>query len=264
MNALKAQPASSTRERAVVLSVFAGLAAVSWGYMLYMEWGMRHMDVGAGMAIMPAMTDWGPADLGLVFLMWTVMMAAMMFPAALPMALAHLQVQRTRSTGTRPLVATSLLVGGYLAVWVGFSAIATLLQWGLLETALITPMMDSASTVLSGLLLISAGVFQFTPLKQACLRGCRSPVQFLLDSWRDGLGGAWALGLKNGAACLGCCWALMLLPLALGVMNLLWMAALTVFLVVEKAVPGGDWFGRVVGAALIAWGGALLLAAIVA
>ena len=120
-------------------------------------------------------------------------------------------------------------------------------------------MMESASVILSGPLLIVAGLFQFTPLKQACLAGCRSPVQFLLNAWQDGLPGAFAMGLKNGAACLGCCWALMLLPLALGVMNLLWMAALTVFLLIEKAFPRGDWIGRAAGLVLAFWGSALLV-----
>lgn len=258
-NAAEVASRPPARERTAVLGILAGLAALSWGYMLYMEWGMRHMEIGIDMAIMPAMTNWGLADLGLVFLMWTMMMGGMMFPSSGPMALAYLRVQRTRGFGTRPLTATSLLVGGYLAVWVGFSFAATLLQWALLEAALITPMMESASTILSGLFLVGAGIFQFTPLKHACLTGCRSPVEFLLNAWQEGLGGAFVLGLKNGAACLGCCWALMLLPLALGVMNLLWMAALTLFLLIEKIVPGGDWFGRFVGLGLIAWGGALLL-----
>lgn len=257
-NAATVEENSTARERAVVLGAVAGLAALSWGYILHMEWGMRHMDSGANMAIMPAMTNWHLADLGLVFLMWTMMMGAMMIPSAAPMALAYLSVQRTRGFGPRPLIATSLLVSGYLAVWVAFSLAATLLQWALLEAALITPMMKSASTILSGLFLVGAGVFQFTPLKRACLTGCRSPVEFLLNAWQEGLGGAIVLGLKNGAACLGCCWALMLLPLALGVMNLLWMAALTLFLLNEKIVPGGDLFGRFVGLGFMAWGGALL------
>ena len=236
-----------TRDRTAALGLLAGLTVLSWAYMLYMDWGMRHMDIGVDMAIMPAMTDWGFADLCLVFLMWAMMMSAMMLPSAVPMALAYLGVQRGRGDNARPLVTTSLLVAGYLAVWIAFSLVATLLQRALLEATLITPMMESASVILSGPLLIVAGLFQFTSLKRACLTGCRSPVQFLLNAWQDGLPGAFAMGLKNGAACLGCCWALMLLPLALGVMNLLWMAALTVFLLIEKAFPRGDWIGRAAG-----------------
>jgi predicted metal-binding membrane protein len=250
---------SSARERAGVIGALAALAALAWGYMLYMQWGMRHMELGADMAIMPAMTDWRLPDLGLVCAMWAVMMGAMMLPSAAPMALAYLRIRRSRGAGARPYLGASLLIGGYVAVWLAFSAAATLLQWGLLEASLITPMMDSASTVLSAALLVGAGIFQFTPLKRACLTGCRSPVEFLLKAWQEGATGAFMLGVKNGAACLGCCWALMLLPLVLGVMNLLWMAVLTLFLVIEKILPGGDWFGRAVGFGLILWGGALLL-----
>lgn len=251
-------PPSSRRERVAVIGGLAALAALAWGYMLYMEWGMRHMEVGADMAIMPAMTDWRLPDLGLVCVMWAVMMVAMMLPSAGPMALAYLRIQRSRGAGARAYFCASLLLGGYVAVWLGFSIAATLLQWGLLKAFLITPMMDSASAVLSATLLVGAGIFQFTPLKRACLTGCRSPVEFLLRAWQEGAGGAVVLGLRNGAACLGCCWALMLLPLALGVMNLLWMAVLTLFLVIEKILPGGDWFGRAAGFGLILWGGALL------
>ncbi|MEO8158120.1 MAG: DUF2182 domain-containing protein [Betaproteobacteria bacterium] len=258
-------PRSSLRERVAVTGALAALAALAWGYMLYMEWGMRHMEIGADMAIMPAMTDWRLADLGLVFAMWAMMMGAMMLPSVAPMALAYLRIQRSRGgAAARAYFCASLLLGGYVVVWVGFSVVATLIQWGLLEASLITPMMESASTTLSAALLVGAGVFQFTPLKRACLTGCRSPIQFLLESWRNGAGGAFVLGVKNGAACLGCCWALMLLPLALGVMNLLWMAILTLFLVVEKILPGGDWFGRAAGVGLILWGGALLFLPIIA
>ncbi|HZP92698.1 MAG TPA: DUF2182 domain-containing protein [Burkholderiales bacterium] len=256
--AAQALPLPRARDRVAVLGVLAGLAALSWAYMFYMEWGMRRMEFGAYMAIMPAMTDWGFADLCLVWLMWAMMMTAMMLPSAVPMALAYLGIRRARGGAARPIVTTSLLIAGYLAVWIAFSIAASLLQWALLEAALITPMMDSASTILSGSLLIGAGVFQFTSLKRACLTGCRSPVQFLLNAWQDGLLGPFATGWKNGTVCLGCCWALMLLPLALGVMNLLWMAALTGFLLVEKAFPRGDWVGRIAGFALISWGSAVL------
>ncbi len=242
-----------------VLGVLAGLATLSWAYMLHMEWGMRHMDVGADMVIMPAMTNWSIADLGLVLLMWTIMMSAMMLPSAVPMVLTYIGIQRARGENGRRLVSTSLLVIGYLTVWVGFSLAATVLQWALLETALITPMMESASAIMSGLFLIGAGVFQFTPLKRACLIGCRSTVRFLLGAWQESRSGTFALGLKNGATCLGCCWALMLLPLALGVMDLRWMVALTGFILIEKAFPGGDRFGRTGGWALIFWGGGLLV-----
>lgn len=219
-----------------------------------MVWGMAHMDIGADMLIMPRMTGWREADLLLVFLMWTIMMAAMMLPSATPMISVFARIMRERPEGHQALLATCVFVCGYLSVWTGFSLLATFAQWALLEARLVSPMMKSASPFLSGALLAAAGVFQFTPLKHACLAKCRSPLGFLLTEWRDNLSGAFVMGVRHGAFCTGCCWLLMLLLFVFGVMNLLWIAALTALVLLEKVLPRARWLAHGTGFALLAWG----------
>jgi predicted metal-binding membrane protein len=136
--------------------------------------------------------------------------------------------------------------------------IATLAQWGLLTVALISPMMESRSDILGGALLLAAGLFQFTSLKDACLAHCRSPIGFFLTEWRDGPLGAFRMGLKHGSYCLGCCWALMGLLFAFGVMNLLWVATISAFILLEKMTPAARWISRFSGALFLGWGGWLL------
>jgi len=181
----------------------------------------------------------------------SVMMVAMMVPPASPMILLFARVNRQRREGENPAIPTALFLAAYLVVWSGFSAVATLAQWGLHSAALLSPMMVSTSPILGGLLLVGAGVFQWTSLKRACLVRCRSPLAFLLAEWRDGPRGAFLMGLRHGVYCLGCCWILMALLFVAGVMNLLWVATLAVFVLVEKVLPRGDLAGRLGGAALI-------------
>ena len=238
--------------------VAGGLAAAllfCWGYLLYMVWGMVRMDIGAEMLIMPRMTEWREADLLLVYLMWTIMMSAMMLPSATPMIWLFARIRRERLDGDRSLLATCVFVCGYLVVWTGFSLLATLAQWALLEARLVSPMMKSASPLLSAALLVAAGVYQFTPLKHACLAKCRSPLGFLLTEWRDSLSGAFVMGVRHGAFCAGCCWLLMLLLFVFGVMNLLWIAVLTALVLLEKVLPRARWLAQGTGVALLAWGG---------
>jgi predicted metal-binding membrane protein len=239
------------------LAAGAGIAVLlglCWAYLLYMVWGMENMDEVADSMLMPAMVDWSGADLVLVFVMWTIMMAAMMLPSAAPMLMLFGKVSAARAKGPRAALAVGVLALGYLAAWTAFSAIATLAQWGLLEARLVSPMMSSASPALSAALLIAAGAYQFTPLKNACLARCRSPLSFLLNDWREGLAGAFCMGLRQGVYCTGCCWLLMALLFVFGVMNLVWIAALTVFVLVEKLLGRPRWFAPATGALLIAWG----------
>src|SRR5207249_2185684 len=154
---------------------------------------------------------------------------------------------------------TGLFVLGYLIVWTAFSLVAAVAQWALHGASLLSPMMKSSSPLLAGALLIVAGVFQWTRWKHACLNHCRSPLQFLLHDWRDGAAGALAMGIKHGAFCAGCCWMLMALLFVAGVMNMLWVAAIAVAVLVEKVVPRGDRVGRLAGVVLIA-AGVLLVA----
>ena len=189
--------------------------------------------------------------------MWAVMMIAMMVPSATPMVFAFLQVNQGRKAANRPYVPVTIFLLGYLAVWTAFSAFATLAQWGLHRAALLSPAMAATSPVLNGVLLIAAGIFQWTPLKLACLKGCRSPLSFLMSEWRDGAAGAFAMGLKHGAYCVGCCWVLMALLFVAGVMNLLWVAVIALFVMAEKLLRKGELIARISGVALILAGAAM-------
>jgi predicted metal-binding membrane protein len=223
-----------------------------------MDWGMRHMDVGMQMVIMPAMEHWTAWDLVLVFLMWAVMMVGMMVPAASPTILLFAEINRRRNEQQGTFVATGEFLLGYLLAWTGFSALATLAQWGLLTAALVSPMMESTSKALGAGLLLMAGLFQFSRLKYACLAHCRSPLGFLATEWREGPWGAFRMGLKHGVYCLGCCWALMGLLFAFGVMNLLWIAGLSILVLAEKIAPFERLVSSVAGLVFIGWAGWLV------
>jgi predicted metal-binding membrane protein len=189
-------------------------------------------------------------------------MAAMMLPSAAPMVQLFARSAGAQSPSRSTALSTSVFATGYLAVWTAFSALATLAQWGLLEVRLVTPMMESANRWLSGGLLIGAGAFQFTRFKDGCLSKCRSPLGFLLTEWRPGVRGAFVMGIRHGTYCAGCCAMLMLLLFVLGVMNLAWIAVLTLVVLAEKYLPvDGAWPSRILGAGLAVWGGYLLLAA---
>ena len=196
---------------------------------------------------------WSAADLFYTFAMWAVMMAGMMAPSALPMLLLFAAARAGRDKrGVSPATLTFGL--GYLAVWTGFSVGATVAQWGLHQAALLSMAMASSSGRLTGAILIAAGVYQLTPWKSRCLTHCRSPLGFLMTNWRDGTMGAFRMGLRHGAYCLGCCWALMCVLFAVGVMNLLWVAALTGFVLIEKIGPAGAIVARVAGVAMVGFG----------
>ena len=251
------------RDRVVVMAALGVIAGLAWAYIGYLALDMRRMDGGAmGVdAAMPRLEAWNLVDLAMVFVMWSVMMVAMMLPAVSNMLLAFATINRRRRERQEPFVATAVFLCGYLLVWVGFSAVATLIQWGLQSAALLSPMMVGTSPVLGGALLIAAGVFQWTPIKDVCLAHCRSPMGFILSDWREGTGGAVLMGLHHGAFCVGCCWVLMSLLFVAGVMNLLWVAAITVFVVIEKLTPRGDVVGRITGGILVVAGLVLLVQA---
>ena len=249
------------RDRAVVTVGLVGVAALGWVYLLYLARGMAGMDISADMA-MPRLQTWGVVDLALLFVMWVVMMVAMMVPSVSPFILMVAAVNRTRRERDDPLVPTGLFLAGYLLVWTAFSAVATAAQWGLHASTLLSPGMVSASPVLGGLLLLTAGIFQFTRLKQACLRHCRSPLGFVMGHWREGRDGALRMGLEHGLYCVGCCWVLMALLFVAGVMNLLWVAVISLFVLAEKVLPRGDLVGRLGGAALLVAGVVVLVSAV--
>jgi predicted metal-binding membrane protein len=225
--------------------------ALAWVYLGWMAWGMQHMQ--APSILMPRMSGWTLIDLALVWVMWVLMMVGMMLPSAAPVVLGFRAMSR-RVDPVRPGTHALAFAGGYVIVWAGFSTAAALLQWGMLEQRLISPMMVSTSAWLAGGLLFLAGVYQLTRWKAACLQLCRAPMAFLVKEWRAGTRGALIMGLRHGAFCLGCCWALMALLFVLGVMNLWWVMALTLFVLAEKTLPANEWLPRIGGAGLCAWG----------
>ena len=239
----------------VVLTLIAALYTVSGA-------GMRMPAPGVtGMAMQPA--QWTPAYFGLVFLMWWVMMVAMMTPSASPMILLYAAVKRQRVPRAELALLTALFLAGYLLVWGGFSLIAAGLQWALeLRELVSASMLTLTSGALGGAILLAAGLYQFTPLKRACLHHCRSPVEYLSRHHRPGRAGALRLGLGHGAYCLGCCWFLMALLFFGGIMNLYWILGLALFVLGEKVLPKGDLIGRGLGAGLVLWG-LLLLGSVV-
>ncbi len=245
------------RDRAVVVAGLAGITAIAWVYLFTVAADMGDMGAMAAIRVKP----WAPLDFLLMFLMWAVMMVAMMVPSAAPMILLFAAINRKQREKGHAVASTGTFAAGYLAVWAAFSLAATLLQWGLEEAALLSPMMVSTSPVLGGGLLIAAGIYQWTPLKHACLKHCRSPLHFLAHGWRKGSGGAFVMGLEHGAFCVGCCWFLMGLLFAGGVMNLLWVAAIAAFVLVEKVLPHGVLTGRLSGALLTGAGLIVLLQA---
>jgi predicted metal-binding membrane protein len=223
------------------------LPALAGWLLLY--WGATNMGSPAAQLTMP-MSDWSAPNWLAVFVMWAVMMAAMMLPTAMPMVSVFGTLNKNRGEAGR----TAAFVAGYLALWTAFAAAATAAQWTLQARDLLSPMIVSMSPLLSAALLMIAGAFQFTPLKRACLRACRSPLGFLLTDWRNGLWGATQMGVRHGLYCLGCCWALMALLFVGGAMNLLWIAALTLLVAMEKLAPKGEILAKALGALMIGAG----------
>jgi predicted metal-binding membrane protein len=240
-------------DRAGVLLGLGVIAALSWIYLFYQDWAMSQMDM-ADMAA-PSSSVWGMTDVTLLFVMWVVMMAAMMLPSVTPMVLIFTRVNRQFQAQDKQFVRTWIFVAGYLSAWTGFSLLATLGQWALHAAALMTDMMATTSAILGGGVLIAAGVYQWTPATQVCLAHCRSPLTFLLSGWQSGAWGAYRMGITHGAYCTGCCWLLMALLFAVGVMNLAWIVGLSVFVLLEKTLPRGIWIARGSGVLLVALGG---------
>ena len=244
------------RDRLLVVCALLTAIALSWAYLLAgAGMSMHEMD---GMLMPMRAEPWTPGYAGLVLIMWAVMMAAMMLPSAAPMILLYGTIARRRSGG-KP-ASSALFMLGYVILWAAYSTAGAGLQYGLEQAALLTPMMQATSIAFAGGVLIAAGLYQLTPLKQACLRRCRSPLEFLAVEWREGRRGAFLMGVRHGAYCVGCCWMLMLLLFVGGVMNLAWIIGLALFVLIEKLVPAGHWIGRAAGLGLIAWGATTLAA----
>ncbi|MGE6784980.1 DUF2182 domain-containing protein [Ensifer adhaerens] len=282
------------RDRIVVVAALVTLTVVSWLYVLWLASAMdmtapsapsgsmdtnsdmdmdmpmdTPMTMGAEAGSMASMASavgapWTTATFAYAFVMWAVMMVGMMVPSATPMILLYARVGRQAAQQGKPFAATGFFAAGYLSAWILFALVAVLGQWLLERALLLTPALASASAALSGIVLVAVGLFQFTPLKDRCLRQCQAPLLFIQKhgGFRKDAGGAFGLGARHGLYCVGCCWALMALLFVGGVMNVLWIAAIAIFVLAEKIVPGGRVLSRIAGSALV-MAGAWQLAAMV-
>ena len=257
------------RDRLLVAGALGVIAVLAWGYVLWLaaDMDMGGMDmtgfrmIPAGIGIMlPANEPWRAIEFAFVFLMWAVMMIGMMAPSVAPMILMYARVGRQGSAKGKPLVATGWFAAGYFLTWIGFSLVATLVQWMVERATLLDSRMASASNVFGGLVLIAAGVYQWSPLKDVCLVRCQSPIGFLMryGGFRSDLPGCLLMGFRHGAYCIGCCWALMALLFVGGVMNVLWIALLALLVLLEKLASFGRWIARAAGVACVTAGAGML------
>ena len=253
------------RDRLIVASAIGLIAALAWFYMLWLaaDMNMRGMNMSGlrmipdGMGLMkPNSAPWSAVEFALVFVMWAVMMVGMMAPSAAPMLLMYARVARQGRIGGKPFAPTGWFAAGYFLAWAGFSLAATLVQWVLERAALLDARMESTNIRIGAAVLIAAGIYQWTPLKNACLAHCQTPLGFLMrhGGFRSNIRGCLHLGLLHGAYCVGCCWILMALLFVVGVMNVLWIALLALLILLEKLTPWGRWVGRIAGAVCIGVG----------
>jgi predicted metal-binding membrane protein len=241
----------------VIVALAVGVAIVlAWAYLVRAAAAMSSMADEARMHAAMGMADmrvWGAAEWLALFIMWAVMMVAMMLPSASPVILLVLGVYRRRNE-PRADVAAVMFVAGYVIAWAAFSAVAASAQLALHRAALMAADMRLASSAASGVVLVLAGIYQWLPIKNFCLTHCQSPLGFLTQHWREGAAGGLVMGVRHGLFCVGCCWLLMLVLFAVGVMNLFWVAALAVFVMLEKLVARGPILTRVAGVAIAGWG----------
>ena len=243
------------KDRFIIVSILALVTLLSWAYLVDMAVDMDHMmDAGHMMQVM----EWTASYFVAMLLMWIIMMTGMMVPTAIPMALVYAAVARKAASQGTSIAPTSAFVSGYVVMWGLFSVAATFAQWGLDKATLLSPMLVTNSPRLGAALLIVAGLFQFTPWKDSCLQHCRAPAHFISRTWKTGVWGAFRMGIEHGAYCIGCCWILMGLLFFGGVMSLLWIAGITLFILLEKVLPLGDLGGRFAGGAMTLTGLILL------
>ena len=249
--------AALARPRASLAVVLIAIPLACWLWVVAMARDMYGSMSGPSAWMMTV--TWDTPRLVLLWAMWAAMMAGMMLPSAAPLLILYARAMRNRQGQRHPGARIYAMASGYLAVWAAFSVAATIIQRLLAETSWLTMMMEPADSRFAAALLILAGVYQLTPFKNACLDACRSPIALLSAKWREGIGGAFRMGASHGLYCLGCCWALMLLLFAGGVMNLTVILALTIWVAIEKLAPFGRQTAPVGAALLLALGGWMAL-----
>jgi len=253
------------RDRLIVGCALTLIAVLAWAYVLWLaaDMDMDGMNmsgfrmVPAGMGMMaPAAAPWSAVEFVFVFVMWAVMMIGMMAPSAAPTILLYARVARQSEIAGKPLAATGWFAAGYFLAWAGFSLAATFVQWALERGAVLDDRMASASNLFGAVVLIVAGIYQWLPIKNACLSQCQTPFQFLMShgGFRSDVLGCVRLGLLHGIYCVGCCWILMALLFVVGVMNVLWIALLALLVLLEKLTRWGRWIARIAGVVCIVAG----------
>lgn len=280
------------RDRVIVVSALVLVFLISWIYVLWgagmgmSAFSMSSIDMALGrldsgqvdvsgkmgainsaMSRMATPVTWTVSYTILMFFMWWIMMIAMMLPSAAPMVLLHAKIARgssAKATMSIALWSTASFTLGYLLCWAAFSMVAVALQGAFESLDILSPtMLNSTNAFFAGGILVLAGLYQLTPLKKACLEHCRSPIAYLSQNWRDGTGGALAMGLQHGVYCLGCCWGLMVILFFGGIMNLYWIIGLAIIVFLEKLLPVGPRLGQIIGALLLAWGATFFYSALV-
>jgi len=253
------------RDRLIIAGALGVMATLAWTYVLWLAAdmdmggmnmsGFRMVPDGMGM-VAPAIAPWSVVEFALVFVMWAVMMVGMMAPSAAPMILMYARVGRQGRIGGKPFAATGWFAAGYFLAWAGFSLAATVAQWVLERAALLDARMANTNILVGAAVLIAAGIYQWTPIKDACLATCQTPFGFLMShgGFRSNVRGCVHLGLLHGTYCVGCCWVLMALLFVVGVMNVLWIALLAVLVLLERLTPWGRWVARIAGVVCIAVG----------
>lgn len=236
----------ASRQASTVCSVLL-LAGLCWAVLVWLVIDMCHP---LAMMTMPMSPAWSTSNFIAVFLMWAIMMAAMMLPSALPMIIIYSKMSSTDAIG----LTTTVFTAAYLIIWSAFSILAVTTQFLAHNLGILNPSDLTIATLFSAILLLAAGGFQFTKLKETCLKACQSPAGFFMTRWQGGSAGALKMGLSHGLFCLGCCWALMLLLFVGGVMNLAWVLLLTLGVLAEKTIPAGKIVCNLIGIALIGFG----------
>ena len=221
---------------------------LGWSFVL---WSTMNMDAPLVQLMMPIQAAWSLQEAMLVWVMWAVMMGAMMLPSAVPMILVHRRVSARKERRDHSFSINWWFIAAYLAVWSIFSLAATTMQWGLQSAGAISSIVALHDVRFGGGVLIVTGLIQLTPFKQTCLTKCRTPISFLLTEWRPGRIGAIVMGAQHGAYCVGCCWALMMLLFVFGVMSLTAIVVLSTVVAVEKLLPYGHILGKIGGYILI-------------